>query len=135
MRRRTLLLLLGAAALAAAVVATTASAGGPDRLTLAVYGDSPYLDPAFAALPHAELDATPAFIDTINVDKSIQEDVHVGDILGQLAVHERLRPVDLRQVAGVRAAADLHARRQRVERLHEGQGRARERQRRPGHPP
>ena len=80
MRRRTLLLLLGAAALAAAVVATTASADGPDRLTLAVYGDSPYLDPAFAALPHAEFDATPAFIDTINTDKSIQEVVHVGDI-------------------------------------------------------
>jgi hypothetical protein len=75
-----LLLLLGAAALAAAVVATTASAGGPGKLTLAVYGDSPYLDPAFAALPHAELDATPAFIDTINADKSIQEVVHVGDI-------------------------------------------------------
>lgn len=80
MRRRTLLLLLGAAALAASVVATTASAGGPGKLTLAVYGDSPYLDPAFASQPKAEFDATPAFIDTINADKSIQEVVHVGDI-------------------------------------------------------
>jgi hypothetical protein len=31
-------------------------------------------------LPHAEFDATSAFIDTINADKSVQEVVHVGDI-------------------------------------------------------
>jgi hypothetical protein len=84
MRRRTLVLLVAAVAIAAAAVAATASAGGPpggpNTLTLAVYGDAPYLDPAFAALPHAEFQATPAFIDTINADKSIQEVVHVGDI-------------------------------------------------------
>jgi len=81
MRHRTLLLvLLALAATVGAVVAATASAGGPSKLTLAVYGDSPYLDPAFASQPHAEFAATPAFIDTINADKSIQEVVHVGDI-------------------------------------------------------
>ena len=72
MRHRTLLLvLLALAATVGAVVAATASAGGPSKLTLAVYGDSPYLDPAFASQPHAEFAATPAFIDTINADKSI----------------------------------------------------------------
>ena len=64
----------------AAVLGTAASGGNADKLTLAVYGDSPYLDKAFPALPHAELDATPAFIDTVNADKSVQEVVHVGDI-------------------------------------------------------
>jgi hypothetical protein len=67
-------------ALAAVGVAATASAGNPNTLTLAVYGDAPYLDPAFPTLPHAEQSATPAFIDTINADPSIQEVVHVGDI-------------------------------------------------------
>jgi hypothetical protein len=76
---RTLVLVV-AAALAAVAVAAAASAGNPNTLTLAVYGDSPYLDPAFAALPHAEFDATPAFIGTINADPSVQEVVHVGDI-------------------------------------------------------
>jgi hypothetical protein len=75
--------LLAAAALAAAIAVAAAAAAPGGRggtLTLAVYGDSPYLDKNFPALPHAEFDATSAFIDTINADTSIQEVVHVGDI-------------------------------------------------------
>jgi len=76
------LLALGAcAAVALAVVAVTAAAGNPNTLTLAVYGDSPYLDKTHPTLPkNAEFLATPAFIQTINADPSIQEVVHVGDI-------------------------------------------------------
>ena len=77
------LIALGAAAAALAVAAAAASAGGnPNTLTLAVYGDSPYWDttPAFVARRTAEFDATPAFIQTINEDPSVQEVVHVGDI-------------------------------------------------------
>jgi hypothetical protein len=66
------------AAAALAIGAATAGAGNPNTLTLAVFGDSPYLDPAFPA--HSELNATPAFIATINNDPSIQETIHVGDI-------------------------------------------------------
>ena len=82
-RRRTLALVAAAAALAAVAVAAAASAAGPDKLTVAVYGDAPYLDtstPALAAMPRAEFNATPAFIDTINADPSLQEVIHVGDI-------------------------------------------------------
>ena len=69
-----------ALALAAVAVAATASAGNnPNTLTLAVYGDSPYLDPAVAS-KRAEFDATPAFIQTINADPSVQDVIHVGDI-------------------------------------------------------
>jgi len=67
---------------AALAVAVVGAAGGanPNTLTLAVYGDSPYLDPAFATRPDAEFNATPAFINTINADPSVEEVVHVGDI-------------------------------------------------------
>jgi len=68
-----------AAALAIAV-AGVAAGTNPNTLTLAVYGDSPYLDKAFPNAPKAEFLATPAFIDTINADPAIQEIVHVGDI-------------------------------------------------------
>src|SRR5262249_28389485 len=74
---------LGAACVVLLVVATAASANGnPNTLTLAVYGDSPYWDTTTKpALPKkAEFDATPAFIDTINADPSVQEVIHVGDI-------------------------------------------------------
>jgi calcineurin-like phosphoesterase family protein len=73
---------LGATAIAVlAIAAATSSAGNPNTLTLAVYGDSPYWDTTKLALPKkAEFDATPAFIQTINADPSIQEVVHVGDI-------------------------------------------------------
>lgn len=68
----------GVAAAALAIGAATAGAGNPNTLTLAVFGDSPYLDPSFA--PHTEFAATPAFIATINADPSVQETIHVGDI-------------------------------------------------------
>jgi hypothetical protein len=83
MRRRWTLVLGAAAAVAAVAIAAAASAAGPGKLTIAVYGDSPYLDtstPALAALSHAEFNATPALIDTINADPNVQEVVHVGDI-------------------------------------------------------
>jgi hypothetical protein len=75
-------LALGAAlaALALALVAGATAGSNPNTLTLAVYGDSPYLDPAFPTQPHAEFAATPAFISTFNADPSIQEVIHVGDI-------------------------------------------------------
>jgi hypothetical protein len=76
--RRTLALVLVAACAAVAVAATTASAGNPNTLTLAVYGDAPYLETGFA--PTAEFQATPAFISTVNADPSIQDVIHVGDI-------------------------------------------------------
>ena len=78
---------LGAASVLLAVVAASASAGGnPNTLTLAVYGDSPYLDPAFATRPDAEFNATPAFINTINADPSVgvlmlaNDGVHDGEL-------------------------------------------------------
>jgi hypothetical protein len=72
---------LGVVAAVLAIAGAVAVAGtNPNTLTLAVYGDSPYLDPAFPALPHAEFDATLAFITTINADPSVEEVVHVGDI-------------------------------------------------------
>ena len=62
-------LALGAAAVALAVAAAHAAGGtNPNALTLAVYGDSPYLDPAFPTLTNAEFLATPAFVNTINAE-------------------------------------------------------------------
>jgi hypothetical protein len=78
MRRGRILALVAAAALAAVALGATASAGNPNTLTLAVYGDSPYFEAGFA--PNAEYLATPAFIDTINADRSVQDVIHVGDI-------------------------------------------------------
>ena len=72
---------LGAVAAALAVGAAHAAAGtNPNSLTLAVFGDSPYLDPAFPNRPDAEFRATPAFVDTINAEPGIHAVVHVGDI-------------------------------------------------------
>jgi hypothetical protein len=68
----------GFAALALLLVAVATAGSNPNTLTLAVFGDSPYLDPAFPA--HAEFAQTPAFIATFNADPSIQEVVQVGDI-------------------------------------------------------
>jgi hypothetical protein len=80
---------LGVVAAALAIAATRVAAN-PNTLTLAVFGDSPYYDPAFdphppwtkvpPKLPGAEFKKTPAFIDTINADPSVQEVIHVGDI-------------------------------------------------------
>jgi hypothetical protein len=70
---------LGLAAVALAIGGVRAAAvTNPNTLTLAVFGDSPYLDPSFP--PKSEFNATPAFIDTFNADPSVQEVVHVGDI-------------------------------------------------------
>jgi hypothetical protein len=82
---------LGMLAVALAIGAARVVAGtNPNTLTLAVFGDSPYYDPAFDPalpftkvppnLPGAEFNKTAAFIDTINADPSVQEVVHVGDI-------------------------------------------------------
>jgi hypothetical protein len=72
-------LALGMVAVALAIAAAGAAAGtNPNTLTLAVFGDSPYLDPLFPA--HAEFNATPAFIKTINDDSSVQDVIFVGDI-------------------------------------------------------
>ena len=74
-------LALGMVAVALAAGAVGAAGGtNPNTLTFAVYGDSPSLAPAFSKQPAAEFNATPAFIDTINADPSIQAVVHVGDI-------------------------------------------------------
>jgi len=84
-------LALGTFAVALAIGAAGVAAGtNPNTLTLAVFGDSPYYDPAFdphppwtktpPQLPGAEFNKTLAFIDTINADPSVQESIHVGDI-------------------------------------------------------
>src|SRR5215468_5346534 len=87
MRKRALMGLAAAGLLAAAVPAGSALAAPGDSagpLTVAVYGDSPY---GVAAYPPggqsgdtAELQKSPAFIDTINADASVSQVIHVGDI-------------------------------------------------------
>jgi hypothetical protein len=79
--------LAGAAALLTLVPATGAAADsshddhGGNAATYAVFGDSPYGQPLpTGGLDHAELDATPAFIDTINADPQVDGVIHVGDI-------------------------------------------------------
>ncbi|HEY2852437.1 MAG TPA: metallophosphoesterase [Gemmatimonadaceae bacterium] len=73
-------LALTAAAVTLAIAAGGAAVGtNPNTLTLAVFGDSPYLDPNFTS-KRAEFDATAAFINTIDADPGVQEVVHVGDI-------------------------------------------------------
>src|SRR5207247_5190783 len=72
--------LLVAAASAAAVSAgngTPDNPGSANRLTLAVYGDSPY---GTAVGDQTQVNATPAFIDTINSDPKVDLVLHVGDI-------------------------------------------------------
>jgi hypothetical protein len=73
---------IGAFALVA-VAAATAGDGRPvdarsaGPLTLALYGDAPY---GTTPTDTAELQATPAFIDSINADPNVDLVVHVGDI-------------------------------------------------------
>src|SRR5438874_584834 len=72
--------LLVAAASAAAVSAgngTPDNPGSANRLTLAVYGDSPY---GTAVGDQTQVSATPAFIDTINADPKVDLVLNVGDI-------------------------------------------------------
>jgi hypothetical protein len=84
MIRRLLATTLCAASLA--VVPTTGAsaqqrvhhdARGDDAFTLAVFGDSPY---GTTPTDMAQLQATPAFIDSINADPQVQGVIHVGDI-------------------------------------------------------
>jgi hypothetical protein len=72
--------LAGAAALLTLVPATGAAASNDtndhsgNAATYAVFGDSPY------GIDHAQLDATPSFIDTVNADPQVDGVIHVGDI-------------------------------------------------------
>jgi hypothetical protein len=75
---------LGAAVLAAGLVAdafagngTPTGGGSADSLTLAVYGDAPY---GTNPTDHAEFDATPGFIESVNDDSKVRLVLHVGDI-------------------------------------------------------
>ena len=111
----TKVLALGMVALALAIAAASAAAGtNPNTLTLAVFGDLPYLDARYA--PHAEVNATPAFINSINADPSVQEVVFVGDIHSG---SERCTTAYDQSIYSLWTAfqrpLDLHARRQRVE--------------------
>jgi hypothetical protein len=65
---------------AVAASASQSSSAGP--LTLAVYGDSPYGQTAYGALPDISWQRvkSPDFIKTINDDPSVSDVVHVGDI-------------------------------------------------------
>lgn len=64
--------------IAAAVLATASAAiAGPGPLTLAVFGDAPY---GTSPTDTAQLEATPAFIDSINADPDVTLVLHVGDI-------------------------------------------------------
>jgi hypothetical protein len=87
MVKRTFLAIVAVGTALAALPVATASArtgqqGGP--LTLAVFGDSPYgrsaYSPAGQTADTLELQASPAFINTINADRSVREVIHVGDI-------------------------------------------------------
>lgn len=73
--------LAGASALLTLLPVTGAGAdprpdggNGNGASTIAVFGDAPY------GADHAQLDATPAFIETINADPRVDSVIHVGDI-------------------------------------------------------
>src|SRR5436190_3646040 len=75
-----LIVLLVAAATAAAVSAGNGDPIDPvsaNALTLAVYGDSPY---GTSVGDQTQVNATPAFINTINADSKVDLVLHVGDI-------------------------------------------------------
>ena len=73
-RRRAVVALTGAASLLAMLPATGAAAAAGPPSTYAVYGDSPY------GADHAQFNATPAFIGTINADPQVGAVLHVGDL-------------------------------------------------------
>jgi hypothetical protein len=56
---------------------TPINEGSANVLTLAVYGDAPY---GTTPTDTAELQATPAFIDSVNADPKVDLVLHVGDI-------------------------------------------------------
>jgi hypothetical protein len=78
-------LALGLAAVLALTLALTAAAGNGNPfdtgsanvLTLAVYGDAPY---GTTPTDTTELQASPAFVDSVNADPKVDLVVHVGDI-------------------------------------------------------
>src|SRR3954453_17073908 len=72
--------LLVAAATAAAATAGNGDpidSGAANALPPGVYGDSPY---GTSVGDQTQVNATPAFIDTINADSKVDLVVHVGDI-------------------------------------------------------
>lgn len=82
-RTRAVATVVGAASLLTLMSATGAGAGadegahGSERsqvATYAVYGDSPY------GVDHAQYDATPAFIQTINADPEVGGVIDIGDL-------------------------------------------------------
>jgi hypothetical protein len=68
---------LGTVAVAFAGNGTPINTGSANELTIAVYGDAPY---GTTSTDTTELDATPAFIDSINADPKVDLVLHVGDI-------------------------------------------------------
>jgi Calcineurin-like phosphoesterase len=72
-----------AAALILCIVPGTTTAGADQgngtkgAFTLAVFGDEPY---GTVQGDHAQFDATPAFIDSINADPAVSTVIHLGDI-------------------------------------------------------
>jgi hypothetical protein len=72
-----------AAVLTLCVLPVTATAGadpghgGRGAFTLAVFGDEPY---GTVQGDHAQFDATPAFIDSINADPDVSTVIHLGDL-------------------------------------------------------
>ena len=69
--------LIAPSMLAASLLATAAQAAGPDKLSIAVYGDSPY---GTSNADTVQFSATPAFIKSINADPDVSLVLHVGDI-------------------------------------------------------
>jgi hypothetical protein len=74
---RKLMILTATALLATAPAATAGPGGRNNTLTVAVFGDAPY---GTTPTDTAELEATPAFIDSINNDPDVSLVLHVGDI-------------------------------------------------------
>jgi Calcineurin-like phosphoesterase len=75
---------LAAVAAVVTLCIVPATAAGADQgnarkgaFTLAVFGDEPY---GTVQGDHAQLDATPAFIDSMNADPDVSTVIHLGDI-------------------------------------------------------
>jgi hypothetical protein len=64
-------------AVAGLVCSVAVAADNPPPINIAVYGDAPY---GTTPTDNAELQATPAFIESVNDDQSVSFVVHVGDI-------------------------------------------------------
>jgi hypothetical protein len=68
---------LAGAAFGSAPVGAAGQQDANSAFTVAVYGDAPY---GTKPSDHAEFDATPAFINSVNADSSVSTVIHVGDI-------------------------------------------------------